>query len=53
VWCQNTASQIQSEDNRAAIAGAQGSIEENGIGQQASIQDLIAAKQQQLKQQMF
>ena len=39
VWCQNTASQIQSEDNRATIAGAQGSIEENGIGQQASVEE--------------
>ena len=54
MWCQNTASQIQSEDNRAAIAGAQGSIEENGIGQPHwKNKDLTAAKQQQLKQQMF
>jgi hypothetical protein len=29
VWCQNTASQIQGEDNSAALSSAQGSIEED------------------------
>ncbi len=28
VWCQNTASQIQGEENEAALASNQGSIEE-------------------------
>ncbi len=29
VWCQNTASQIQGEDNSAALSSNQGSQEEN------------------------
>jgi hypothetical protein len=29
VWCQNTASQIQGEDNRAALSSAQGSEEDD------------------------
>ena len=37
VWCQNTASQIQGEDNRTVIASSQGPNEEsNGPGMQQS-----------------
>ena len=32
VWCQNTASQIHGEDNRAALSSNQGSQEEDMIG---------------------
>jgi hypothetical protein len=45
VWCQNTASQIQGEDNRAAIASSQGPHEEsNGPGMQLS--DVASTDQQ-------
>ena len=45
VWCQNTASQIQGEDNRTAIASSQGPNEEsNGPGMQQS--DIESTDQQ-------